>query len=104
LEKLMAEKTPVVFRAFRGEIVALFPTIPAVCGKPWLVESYAHIGQHSAADYSGVVQGSRPAKPSEYKALAQELRQVGYDLKVVQRQSPALRAKLNRNYRRVCSR
>ena len=100
----MPEKTPVMFRMFRGEALALFPTIPAVCGKPWLVESYARLGQHGAADYNGVVAGSRPAKPSEFKALAQELRQIGYNLRPVKRYSAALRAEFNREYRRICRR
>ncbi len=78
-------KTKVIFRHFQGEVVALFPEVAATVGMPWHCQSYAHIGQHSGADAAGVIRHSRPAKPSEYKPLAAELRKIGYRLKIVKR-------------------
>ena len=39
---------------------------------------YAHHGQHMPADYTGTIAETRPAKPSEYKELLQELKSIGY--------------------------
>ena len=40
--------------------------------------SYMHVGQHSAANYRGVVAISRPATPEEVEPLASELHRIGY--------------------------
>ena len=65
---------PVLFRAarsgpFKGEVTAVFPSL--VEGKD-LVVCYAHIGQHSACcrEWYG---DTRPATPTEYADLHQEL-------------------------------
>lgn len=78
--------TPVVFRKFKdGEIIALFPTIPATL-KASDCQSYMHIGQHGAADALAVLQQTTLAKPAEYKDLLTELHKIGYrNLKVCQR-------------------
>ena len=76
-------KTKVVFRVWKGQygsgVIALFPEeheIGGYCG------SYEHVGQHSAADYLGVIHQTRPALPVEYEALRQELESLGYDLEI----------------------
>ncbi len=76
----------VVFRKWRDGfgVVALFPEIPAdIDGR--YCESYEHIGQHGAADYYGVIMATRPVDPREYADLAEELRQIGYNLRPVKR-------------------
>jgi hypothetical protein len=75
----------VVFRKFReGDIIALFPRIPAdINGN--MCESYQHIGQHGAADLHGVIDNTVYAIPKEYTALAKELRSIGYHLDIGKR-------------------
>lgn len=73
--------TPVVFRVWRsdGSTLALFPTLlehDGMCG------SYAHFGQHGAADYSQCIRQTRPAKPSEYASLKLELESAPYEYKL----------------------
>lgn len=87
------EETPVVFRVWTGkdggDVVALFPTVPHCADKEYLCMSYMHVGQHGAANYHGVIDDTRPAKPEEYAALKAELEEpypgFGYRLKVYQR-------------------
>lgn len=81
--------TRVIFRVFKGEVLALFPAIATTFGKPWRCESYSHIGQHSAAVYRVIIADSRPAKPAEYRDLAAELRRIGYKLKIAKRATAA---------------
>lgn len=77
--------TIVIFRKFQGEVLALMPYEAATVGNPYHCTSYAHIGQHSAADPLLVVQNSRPARQIEYRDLAVELRRIGYRLDIRQR-------------------
>ena len=86
-------KTKVVFRRWRsapqrGEVIALFPEVPGGSHlRPSDCLSYMHVGQHGAADPDFVVSESLPAASadSEVRALADELHNAGYDLKVVMR-------------------
>jgi hypothetical protein len=78
-------KTKVVFRVwkgtsgagFAGDVIALFPDEYEGNG---MCSSYEHVGQHSGAHYDHVIKKTRPAKPSEYRALDDELSNIGYDL------------------------
>lgn len=77
--------TRVVFRRWPksqgGGIIALFPDIPSdLAGRFCL--SYEHVGQHSGADYRGMIGSTRPAAPFEYRPLQDELTSIGYDLKI----------------------
>ena len=78
--------TRVIFRKFKedNEIIALFPDeIANEHNECW---SYMHIGQHSPADYNGVIRSTKPAAEDEYAPLLEELKYVGYDdLKVCKR-------------------
>ena len=73
----------VVFRRWRdrsGDIVALFPAIPAdVQGR--YCDSYMHVGGHGGADYQCVIRHTVPVGPKQYAALAEELRRIGYNLR-----------------------
>lgn len=82
------ETTLVVFRRWRdsGDIIALFPAEPSDING-WYSLSYERIGQHSGADYHGVVQATRPATDEEAASLAQELTRIGYKLKPIKRAS-----------------
>jgi hypothetical protein len=84
LEMQDTETTKVVFRKFQGEIIALFPE-EAFTLDPVLCSSYAHVGQHSAADYYGVLTSSKPATDAEAADLKAELESLGYNLKVYRR-------------------
>lgn len=84
------DKTPVVFRKWPdkhgGDVIALFPSLPGSM-EPGSCLSYQRIGQHGNADCLGVIVSTKPAKRSEYRALAKELTQVGYNLDVRDRVS-----------------
>lgn len=88
----MAKKktyTRVVFRVFKhgigkDEVIALF--IDELENNLGEVMSYMHIGQHSLANYNGVIAITRKATPAEYKPLMKELHMRGYrNLKVMER-------------------
>ena len=72
----------VEFRKWRddNEIFALFPDSPA--DHKGNVTSYAHIGQHGAADYDHCVDKSIPATPEEFAPLQKELETIGYVLTI----------------------
>lgn len=72
----------VIFRKFgNGDVIAWLPDNPANLGK---CDSYMHIGQHGEGVYPAA---TKPASPKEYRLLAEELRQLGYVLRVVKRLS-----------------
>lgn len=82
--------TKVLFRVARDksrEVCALFPSLAGTYD-PCTCQAYAHVGQHSSAsvDY---MRDTRPAKPAEYRDLAQELRGLGYRLQIAHRFTPA---------------
>ena len=80
-------KTKVIFRKYKqGDILALFPDeITDPLGN---CLSYQTIGQHGAATYDYCIEQTKPATPSEYKDLYDELtRVVGYNLDVRKRKS-----------------
>lgn len=93
------ETTAVVFRVWKkdpqkGEVIALFPAICDSYSQPFCM-SYMHVGQHGSANYYGVIEMTRPAKPEEYADLQAELEQpwpgFGYRLKVYQRETVGMR-------------
>jgi len=76
--------TKVVFRVWKsglgkGAVIALFPCEDEGQG---FCSSYEHVGQHSGADYTGVISRTRAASPAAYEALRQELESIGYDLEI----------------------
>jgi hypothetical protein len=78
------EPIPVIFRMFRGEVLALFPTLPGT-NDPSTMTCYAAIGQHSYASMFLTSEG-RLATPEEYAPLLRELTDhVGYNLTIVKR-------------------
>lgn len=83
-------KTKVVFRVWEKEIIALFPEIPSD-NTGYHCESYMRVGQHSGADYEGIIHRSRPAIAVEYLDLAKELNRIGYDLEIRNRCTPTMR-------------
>lgn len=79
----------VIFRKFKqgDDIIALFPE--QVNRANLMVGSYMHVGQHSDADYAGVIVATTPAKESEYADLLAELKSIGYDdLQIMKRCNP----------------
>jgi hypothetical protein len=86
-------ETPVIFRKSRGEITAVFPTLPwSVCGDT--VTVYAHVGQHGEADW-GWYNSTKAAKPEEYAALLSELEGFGYRLRVYRKRTAKHRAEFD---------
>ena len=74
--------TPVVFRKYKDEVVAILPTLSAHYGN---VVCYQHVGQHGEGHLSWV-SDTLPATPAEYGDLLRELVAIGYDdLKVYKR-------------------
>jgi len=93
---------PVVLRVWRdgGEVFALFPTLPSdEYGR--YCDAYAHVGQHSGADYWGCIQASRPATAAEGVSLVRELERIGYRPRVVQRATRAMHDERMAEARRI---
>jgi hypothetical protein len=65
-----APTLPIIFRKFRNELCAYFPTEFWARGQ---IASYAHVGQHGGASTEWLQKG-RPASPTEYAELLNELR------------------------------
>ena len=82
------ERTPVVLRRYPdGEIIALFPTLPAE-EYGYNVTSYVHVGQHGAAEYNYVISNTRSTHPlddPDAMALFEELEKIGYRMLVYKR-------------------
>lgn len=78
------EHTEVVFRKWKGEIIALFP-YRFDDYRALTCLSYMHVGHHSNADYNHIVYHSKLATEEEYKELFQELESIGYLLKPIQK-------------------
>lgn len=71
--------TKVIFHKFKqgGDIIALFPE--QLNQSNMMIGSYMHVGQHSDADYNGVIATTTPATEGEYIELMSELKRMGYD-------------------------
>lgn len=82
-------ETKVLFRKFRGDVIALFPELPGDYD-PDTCLSYQHVGQHGAASVS---LRTKPATCQEYASLYIELRSIGYDLRIARRMTRADRLK-----------
>jgi len=83
------QKIKTVFRQFPdGEIIALFPyeIVDDRCN----CLAYAHTGQHGAANYTHVINTTKPAKDAQ--KLKRELESIGYEIQEIQMIS---RPKLN---------
>ncbi len=78
-----SDKTLVIFRKIQGEILALFP-LELGTSSPYTCSSYAQIGQHGTAD-ALIAREGKLASFKEYKALANELRKIGYKLQIGER-------------------
>ena len=77
-------KTDVIFREFKGEILALFPYM--IYNYKGDVTCYAHIGQHGSADYNYVISNSKCINEPYNLPLYSELENhVGYKLNVIKR-------------------
>lgn len=71
----------VIFRTWpKGDVIALFPDIEAGL---FSCSSYMRVGQHATADYRYVLEQTRQATIAEYADLAVELKQIGYNLRVL---------------------
>lgn len=80
------EHTEVVFRKWKGQIIALFP-YRFDDYRALTCLSYMHVGQHSNADYDFIVHHSKLATEQEYKELFQELESLGYLLNPIQKRN-----------------
>lgn len=78
----MSQADVVVFRRWRdcGDVIALFPALPADLYGEYC-DAYEHVGQHSGADYFGVIQQTTPCSSEQSADLATELRRIGYVLR-----------------------
>lgn len=77
-KKPKPEKIPVVVRRFDGELIALFPTVPAD-RNGYNVESYMFVGQHGGADPGNVMRKSQPVPKEEAEAFVREYAANNYD-------------------------
>lgn len=79
--------TLVILRRWNnGNIIALFPELPADY-QGWYCDSYEHIGQHSGADYHGVIHATKPVSLEDAADLIRELERIGYRLKPIKKAS-----------------
>ena len=78
-------KTDVIFRKFKDEILALFPYM--IADYNGNVTCYAHIGQHSSANYNYIITNSKPIHDPKNLNLYKELINIGYNLKIIKRQN-----------------
>lgn len=78
-------KTKTIILAFRsgGDVIALFPEIPAT-PSPLHCLSYQTAGQHGAASID-LSHCTRPATTEESAAMIEELRRAGYEPQPVKR-------------------
>jgi len=84
--------TPVILRQYKnGALIALFPDqLADLHGN---ISSYQHVGQHGAASYSRVISDTVPIVASVARklpdavALLAELKTIGYEVKLCQRQT-----------------
>ena len=75
------QKTKVVFKIIDDEVIAIFPNElynKTLYGKT-LVNSYMHIGQHSACSID-LINELENATKEQYKYLKIELKEIGYNL------------------------
>jgi len=77
-------ETPVIFRKFKDEILAVFPYDVERSGS---CTCYAHIGQHSSCDYDHVINTSKLAKEEDFKDLLSELKSIGYEVKIIKKRN-----------------
>lgn len=83
---------PVVLRAWKpdGELLALFPTLPANLNGD-LCDSYGFCDGQSGADYHGCIRQSHPVDSAGVRReLIQRLERLGYRLRVVKRATQAM--------------
>jgi len=79
---MKTQKIKTVFREYQdGEIIALFPYEIADHNYNCLI--YAHIGQHGVANYTHVIDTTKPAKDAQ--KLKKELESIGYEIQEIQR-------------------
>ncbi len=82
------DKTPVrvIFKVIQGELIAFILDDKGhiVDANPGHIVCYAHIGQHSEADY-GYYRKGRQATPQEYANLKTEMESIGYEITIRKR-------------------
>lgn len=78
--------TEVIFRKWGKDVIALFPGIAGTM-EYHDCQSYIHVGQHSSADLQMMINDSRPASESEYQFLKKELEDIGYNLRIITKNS-----------------
>lgn len=80
------EETTVIFRKWRGKIIAIFPEVAN--SYDWQeCLSYMGLDQHSLCNPYLIIQQSRLAKPEEYQSLFEELEKIGCKLRVLKKMS-----------------
>ncbi len=83
--KQTKDVTKVIFRYWKGDVIAIFPEIPGDMD-PLNCLSYQRVGQHGTCDPSHIIKTSKAATESQYHGLKTELESIGYHLKIVSRQ------------------
>jgi hypothetical protein len=87
--------TKVIFRRFKdnGDVIALFPELPANNNPYEDCESYMRVGQHGAACVTLGHASTLPVTLKEALPLFNELTSLGYNLKVIHSFHASHRAK-----------
>lgn len=74
----------VIFRKYRnkeGEVIAVFPQIPAD-SYGYMMQCYVHNGQHVSADYGHILNKTRRATPEEYAPLKREMESAPFNYRL----------------------
>ena len=81
--------TDTVFLRDRNDhvIFAVFPRLAATVGREDTMTCYSHVGQHGSATLDYCDSCAEVIDPAEYAELAAELGRVGYNVRVVQKDS-----------------
>lgn len=78
------EITEVIFRKDNSGVFAIFPY---EIHNSHFITTYQHVGQHSSGDYDYCMKSSKPATEEEYIDLFDELKSIGYDLKIIKKRN-----------------
>ena len=86
LNKEDNKPTAVMFRKERnGQTLAVFPYLSFKHN--YQITCYAHLGQHSYTCWEYVMKETEPAAIKDYDNLYEELRSIGYKLRIIKRAS-----------------
>lgn len=77
--------TKMIFRVFNAHPRDVIAFIPDASANRGYVGSYMHVGQHSEADYHGLLSRTRPATKQDRAPLVRELRGIYGPIRIIRK-------------------